>query len=774
MKMRFCAKCGYPLPINVKSCIECGAPVEDDMEEQELMSESEGQPERMDDTPHGAHAAAANEASTDSREATPIAWPVQTSSDTTVSDDGDSEESASADKGANEDTADAPEPNATGDSPAVESVQGDGPVETGSSEETAGESMQNDDEAAAAVSVGEPEPGITDQAETTETASSDGPSTVVPTSEAEDAGRGADAGEPDGKGQESVPADAQEPSVETPAGDDSDNAADEGVMDTTVPETALHPAYTVRRSKFAPPLPREPKPAPMPEPEPEPPAQEEPAAGVEASETSESEAQRPTEEEATEGQPSEEKPAEHPTTEQPTAAIPRTAAAVPVSLYGTASDRTPADELPNDNADEKTESIPAVSTDRAADSAAEQKTQEIPAVAAGVGSVSDTPAARADRVAQGQTAAMPKIGQEGAGSDIPASAKVRRVSSSNRPQKQSRSQRKAAEAEFVSQAKERSARAAKENAGQQPVRPAVMVAEKRSKKPLIAVIVIVVVLAIVLAVLHPWAQEGGNGASSSTEQVTSSATQESSSSSSESSSSSTEGSSKSASGTGFAAGAAGTAASSAATSGTGIAAGTTNGGAATATGGAAGAGTGTAQSAGGNTTANGGTTNAGTTNGGTTNGGTGTGNGTGNAGTGNGGSGTGGNTTAKKITTGSSSYALTVISSSGVRLSGTVHRKASGYVIPDSSTKAYTLKQLKKMGLSDAELCIAWNEPYARLGAHFANPALQAYFESCSWYHDLGKTGIQLSGVAAKNVNLLHKLAEQKASSKRWESLATS
>ena len=78
------------------------------------------------------------------------------------------------------------------------------------------------------------------------------------------------------------------------------------------------------------------------------------------------------------------------------------------------------------------------------------------------------------------------------------------------------------------------------------------------------------------------------------------------------------------------------------------------------------------------------------------------------------------------------------------------------------------------MGLSDAELCIAWNEPYARLGAHFANPALQAYFESCSWYHDRGKTGIQLSGVAAKNVNLLHKLAEQKASSKRWESLATS
>ena len=78
------------------------------------------------------------------------------------------------------------------------------------------------------------------------------------------------------------------------------------------------------------------------------------------------------------------------------------------------------------------------------------------------------------------------------------------------------------------------------------------------------------------------------------------------------------------------------------------------------------------------------------------------------------------------------------------------------------------------MNLSAAELCIAWNEPYARLGAHFANPGLQAYFESCSWYQDRGLYGINLTGVAATNVNLLHQIAEENASSQQWERLATS
>lgn len=769
MKMRFCAKCGYPLPINVKSCIECGAPVEDDPEDQEPMEGSGEPPTQTDDTPRGAHAAAEDDLPSDSREATPIAWPAQPVSDTTASEDnqpdGDSDSPASADDGATDGSAAVPESESAGAPSAEEPVQSvqDGESSDGESlEDSAGESAQGDDEA--------PHKAPAASADAVD-AAEDGASAETPGPESSPDDSHADQNAGTQKAGDEKPAPvadrAPAPSADASVDNEEGSAADEGVSDTTVPETALHPAYTVRRSKFAPPLPKQPKPAPEHAPKSETPAQREGEKGA-------AKAEAPVVAAATEKQPSEGagQPDETPTPkqpadEQPTEAMPRTAAAVPISLYGTAHDRASAASL----ADSKTDGIPAVLPDAASESDSEQKTAAIPAVEAGVAGISDTPAARAERVAQGQTAAMPKIDEAAAGFDMPASAKVRRVSSSNRPQKQTRSQRRAAKAEYVSQAKERTARAEKENAGQQPVRPAVMIAEKRSKKPLIVVIVIAVVLAIILAVLHPWAQEDGNGASSSTEQSQSAATQESASSSSESSSSSSKGSAQKSSHASAAAGDSDTAASSAtaANSGTDAAAGAATGsgtaGAAGTAGTATGANAGTAQSAGGNTTANGGTANAGT---GTGNGGT------AHGGAANGGSGTGGNTTAKKITTGSSTYALTVVSSSGVRLSGTVHRKASGYVIPDSSTKAYTLKQLKKMGLSDAELCIAWNEPYARLGAHFANPALQAYFESCSWYHDRGKTGIQLSGVAAKNVNLLHKLAEQKASSKRWESLATS
>ena len=154
MKMRFCAKCGYPLPINVKSCIECGAPVEDDPEDQEPMEGSGEPPTQTDDTPHGAHAAAEDDLPSDSREATPIAWPAQPVSDTTASEDnqpdGDSDSPASADDGATDGSAAVPESESAGAPSAEEPVQSvqDGESSDGESlEDSAGESARGDDEA---------------------------------------------------------------------------------------------------------------------------------------------------------------------------------------------------------------------------------------------------------------------------------------------------------------------------------------------------------------------------------------------------------------------------------------------------------------------------------------------------------------------------------------------------------------------------------------------------------------------------------------------------
>ena len=116
---------------------------------------------------------------------------------------------------------------------------------------------------------------------------------------------------------------------------------------------------------------------------------------------------------------------------------------------------------------------------------------------------------------------------------------------------------------------------------------------------------------------------------------------------------------------------------------------------------------------------------------------------------------------------------LTVETASGETLSGIVHRDSSGYVIADSSSREYSVSELKAMGLTDAELCIAWNEPFARQGYHFKNPDLRAYFNSCSWYTDTGNSSI-LSGVAATNNSRLRQIAEESGSSEKWKNLATS
>lgn len=122
---------------------------------------------------------------------------------------------------------------------------------------------------------------------------------------------------------------------------------------------------------------------------------------------------------------------------------------------------------------------------------------------------------------------------------------------------------------------------------------------------------------------------------------------------------------------------------------------------------------------------------------------------------------------------GDSDVILTVETATGETLSGKVRRDSNNYVLADSSNREYSLSELRDMNLTSAELCIAWNEPFARGGYHFKNPDLRAYFESTGWYVDEGKS-FSLSGAAATNNSRLRQLAEENSESKKWEDLATS
>lgn len=112
-------------------------------------------------------------------------------------------------------------------------------------------------------------------------------------------------------------------------------------------------------------------------------------------------------------------------------------------------------------------------------------------------------------------------------------------------------------------------------------------------------------------------------------------------------------------------------------------------------------------------------------------------------------------------------------STDGTVLSGKIHRDASDYVIAKSSVTVYSTSQLSSMGLTDAELCIAWWEPYAAKGVHFKNSALNKYFSGCSWYKDKGYkyTDIQLDNPTRTNIYRLKALVSK---SSPWLSLSES
>ncbi len=56
----------------------------------------------------------------------------------------------------------------------------------------------------------------------------------------------------------------------------------------------------------------------------------------------------------------------------------------------------------------------------------------------------------------------------------------------------------------------------------------------------------------------------------------------------------------------------------------------------------------------------------------------------------------------------------------------------SEYILPDSDSRYLTEDDLR--GLSSDECRLARNEIFARHGRRFDDPALQAYFDACSWY----------------------------------------
>lgn len=136
-----------------------------------------------------------------------------------------------------------------------------------------------------------------------------------------------------------------------------------------------------------------------------------------------------------------------------------------------------------------------------------------------------------------------------------------------------------------------------------------------------------------------------------------------------------------------------------------------------------------------------------------------------------GGSSSGGNLNGPGVSNGAVNVSMAA--ASGRTLTGTVTLH-DGYVIPNSSEKAYSVAELRALGLNDAELCIARNEPYARMGYSFRNPGLQAYFNARSWYHNKGWRGeLPQDSAGYITAHNLLTIAEGSSSAAQWLRLRT-
>lgn len=123
-----------------------------------------------------------------------------------------------------------------------------------------------------------------------------------------------------------------------------------------------------------------------------------------------------------------------------------------------------------------------------------------------------------------------------------------------------------------------------------------------------------------------------------------------------------------------------------------------------------------------------------------------------------------------KISSSSSATSVTLecVSSTGATLSGSVRRDANGYVLADSDTHTYTAEEITAKNLTPAELCIAWNEPFARKGYAFSNAGLQTYFErNCPWYK-CTHASVSLQGVEAANNELFKSYAKEHSDFSPW------
>lgn len=123
-----------------------------------------------------------------------------------------------------------------------------------------------------------------------------------------------------------------------------------------------------------------------------------------------------------------------------------------------------------------------------------------------------------------------------------------------------------------------------------------------------------------------------------------------------------------------------------------------------------------------------------------------------------------------KISSSSSATSVTLecVSSTGTTLSGSVRRDANGYVLADSDTHTYTAEEITAKKLTPAELCIAWNEPFARKGYAFSNAGLQTYFErNCPWYK-CTHASVSLQGVEAANNELFKSYAKEHSDFSPW------
>lgn len=116
------------------------------------------------------------------------------------------------------------------------------------------------------------------------------------------------------------------------------------------------------------------------------------------------------------------------------------------------------------------------------------------------------------------------------------------------------------------------------------------------------------------------------------------------------------------------------------------------------------------------------------------------------------------NASASRNSASSSEYYLEVEAENGERLSGYV-RLYGSRVLPDSDERIYTLSEISD--LSDAELCIAWNElcVMKEPSYRFKNSGLRHYFE-----HVVNLSGQQVRSqhVTNKNIELFKKALDNK------------